>query len=444
MMVIKPRTWNRSLKVSCLLSALLLVAFAPPTRAVPFIDSGYGSQAAYYLPEINAMGGTGVALYRGGLSNVFNPAFLSWEESQRLDFSVSFELETEERYVSLFDSFESRVTDTVIASNRHDFFNTGFAYAQRLGSKSPVTLGFSLTDRYSFEYQFEEEVRNPVGSDPPPDRDRILSERAYDVNGILRFLSLGAAVDVSRVLAFGAAVHYGFGTRELIVRQRDLVDSELSLYEKEKFSLDGVNFTLGGRWRVSDRVELGVAWETPMVASGNLFHEITYGVAPDSMQTESGSGRVDYPNIIHGGITYRPRNNPRTVFTMDAVFSNWSDLKDSRVPNDNPELLDTWDWRVGLQHTFYNNMPVRFGFRRLDSYLDREASYTFFTAGLGMPFARGSFDFSFELGKIVSEQEHLFLYPEFVDDYGTSFTYPEIARVEDTRLRFGIGYSLSW
>ncbi len=52
----------------------------------------------------------------------------------------------------------------------------------------------------------------------------------------------------------------------------------------------------------------------------------------------------------------------------------WSELADSRNPGyDNPmNLQDTFDVRIGLEHRFYNNMPLRFGFRRFDSYLDRE------------------------------------------------------------------------
>ena len=436
MTTLKPRITDRSLAAGLLLTAAVLIGAVRPAGAVPFLDSVYGSQAAFYLPEINGMGGTGTALYHGAISNVFNPALLVREEGQRLDLALSIELETEDRYVPLFDSFDSRVTDTVIASNRHSYFAGGLGYAHRLATGRPVTLALSVTDRYDFQYDFEDELRDPSGFSDP--RDRILAERAHRVDGNLWFLSGGAGVSVSRAIALGVAVNYAFGSREQVRTERDFDDPSESLNEKETFDMDGVDFVLGALIHASDRLEIGFSWEPPLIVSGNFLTETTYGVAPDSIHSASGDGRVDYPHIFSGGFTYRPRNAPRTVFTADAVFSKWSDLEDNRLPDGNPRLEDTWDFRVGLQHTFYNKVPVRFGFRQLDSYADREAKSIFFTAGLGMPFAGGLFDFSFELGKIVSDQEHLFAYPV------AGFDVTETARVEDTRMRFGVGYRVAW
>ena len=134
----------------------------------------------------------------------------------------------------------------------------------------------------------------------------------------------------------------------------------------------------------------------------------------------------------------RPRNAPRTVFTLDLVFSNWSDLEDTRsVPDEFVYLRDTLDYRFAIQHTFYNGVPVWFGFRHLNNYANREANADYFSAGMGMPFVKGLIQFSVEIGKIVGELEHIFEYP-------SDFEADEIARVENNTFRFGFGYRISW
>ena len=70
---------------------LLILAVAGPAWSVPQIMTDYGDQMAWRGSEINSMGGTGAALYRGGMSNIFNPAFLVQEESVRLDVGFSLD-----------------------------------------------------------------------------------------------------------------------------------------------------------------------------------------------------------------------------------------------------------------------------------------------------------------------------------------------------------------
>jgi hypothetical protein len=103
--------------------------------------------------------------------------------------------------------------------------------------------------------------------------------------------------------------------------------------------------------------------------------------------------------------------------------------------DDNPLLLeDTMDVRVGVEHVFHTGFLARFGFRHLDSYSDREAGASYFTAGVGLPVEGGLISASAELSKLNTVQGHWFPYP-------AGFVSPDEARVEDTRLRFGMGYT---
>jgi hypothetical protein len=80
-------------------------------------------------------------------------------------------------------------------------------------------------------------------------------------------------------------------------------------------------------------------------------------------------------------------------------------------------------------------VPLRFGFRHRDSYSDSEASVSYFTSGVGVPYGGGIISASVELSKTSSYQEHWFEYPNTND-----FPVDPISRVEETRFRLGVGY----
>jgi len=421
-------------RAAVLLAACLAAASAAATED-PALHTHYGDPAASLSAEIDAMGGTGAAFYRGGFSNVLNPACLAdGAEGWRADASFALTQVHEDRFVPLFDTFGSYVTDTAIASNRHHHFGAGFALAKRLPNAwRPVTVGLSLTDRYGFAYDFTETVRDPDSFSSP--RDAVLQDRAVAIDGALRALSGGAGVQLSGRVALGLAAHYAFGTRQQVRRVLDYDVPANSFREDAEFAMDGLAFTLGARVKVDERLEVGFAYDTPLSATGDTRIETAYGAYPDSLQVVAGTAGVDYPRVWRAGLVYRPRATPRTLFALDAAFAEWSDLDDSRLAG-GPALLleDAWDVRAGIEHRFYNDTVARFGFRRLDSYDDREAGASFFTAGVGLPAAGGTVDFSVSLTKLTSVRDHWFAYP-------AGFAVEPQARVEDTRFGLGAGFT---
>ena len=430
-----------------LFSVFFLLVGVHPAAGVPQIMTEYGDQFAWHGAEINGMGGTGTALYRGGLSNIFNPAFLAEEQSVRLDAGFSLDQEHEDRFVPLFDSFDSYVTDMAIASNRYHYWQSGFSVAQRLnGEGRPVTVALSLTDRYPFQYNFYEEVRNPQLY-PVEDRDVLMEEREMEVTGTLRNLSFGAGMELNESISIGAAVHYAFGQRTEIFSLRDAWLEDESYRIEQEMDLEGVNFTLGVKGKLNERVIFGFSWESQLTANGSTTGQEHYAAPDTSFSTVEISLKdtyFRYPNIFRGGISFHPRTDPKTVFTMELEYIPWDEMADSRYPGfDNPrDLQDTREVRVGLEHTFYNGSPLRFGFRHVNTYLDRDAHCSFFTAGGGVPYRTGMFSVSVELGKLVSVQEHIFGYSS--DEFGDAYRADPVATVEDTRFRVGVGYTLSY
>ncbi len=424
------------------LTCLLLLAIAGPAWSVPQIMTEYGDQMPWLGADINAMGGTGAALYRGGMSNIFNPAFLATAKSHRLDLGVSLDQEHEDRFQPLYDTFDNVVTDVSIASNRHHYWQSGFGLVihEPIGD-FPLSLGLSLADRYPYSYTFEEELRDPsFASDP---RDAIIEERIRKVTGTLRAASLGVGLGVTDWLSAGATFNYAFGTRSEIKSRRMYTGDVDGTNEQYDFDMTGYNFVLGLRGRVSERLELGVAYENALTVDGTAdlaYHEARNDGAPDTDNSASiGDAYYRYPSIYRAGFTFYPQTDPRTVFTAELEYIGWNEFEDSLNPTlyEGDKLEKVVDVRIGLEHTFYNGVPLRFGFRHLNSYVDKNADSTIFTGGTGVPFGSGMFSGSVEIIKITSFQEHQFPYPD-------GFLTEPIARVEDTRFRVSVGYTVNW
>lgn len=432
----KPTT--RPLALSLMAALVLLMALAAPAGAVSYLESAYGAQSPWLSAELNSLGGSGGAVYRGGFSALLNPAGLAHADRWRVDAGVGLDHHEEERFAPLFDSFDNRVIDASIASNQKTWLQTGFAVAGRFGlGNLPLGFGLSLADRYPFSYEFTEEVRDPSFASNP--RDALLEERTYEVEGTLRTLSLGLAGEASNV-AIGAAVHYAFGDRDVrwLLRDHVTLDGDRSIDSLHAWDLSGVNATVGLQVRANERLTLAVAYETPLAVDGE--RTIDAISATDTTLTAAGNS-LEYPAYWRFGAAMYPRHDPRTVLTVDVVYSDWTELADDRAGIDDSrltapgQLQEVVDVRVGLRHRFRSGQDMNVGFRRYDSYNDDEGGNSVFSAGTAWPIGPGRLGVSLELSKLqTADVPNIYAYPAGYDS-------PSETRVEDLRLRLGLGWT---
>jgi hypothetical protein len=410
------------------LTAALVLA-ATSVFAGSVLDTSYGSAGNWLSAEINAMGGTGAAVDRGGFNTALNPANLSAASGWRIDGGLAMAQEHEDRFQPLWDSFGSFVVDTAIASNRNHYFDTGFAASKGFGDR--FGGGVSLTSRYDFTYDFAEEVRDPDSFSDP--RDQILQERSWGSDGSIRDLGLGVGYALSDKLSLGVAAHYLFGTVDGEVLMRDYQNDAASSAVHSSWEADGMSVTAGATLAATERLTLGAAFETPVEVGGDLM--VTTGTAAGT-EAVSQHVTVKYPKRVRAGMALRPRTDPRTLFTAELVWSEWSQIEDSRIDGD-VEIENTYDYRVGVEHLFYNGVPVRFGFRHTDQYVDEEVAASMFTAGVGIPYVDGMININADMSKVTSNQEHFFAYPD-------GFAVEPTARVEETRFRLGASFTYAF
>jgi hypothetical protein len=422
--------------LSATLTALALTLGTGTAGAFTLLDAGFGSPNGGASPRSLAMGSTGSALYQGSQGLYFNPATLMPESPWgAFDFSLGVSQANEDRSVPLWDSFNSYVDDTVVASNRNRYGNATGGVIVRLPSTA-MSLAVGVFDRYDFQYDYYEEFRNPDGTDPAADRDRIIEERVISQDGVLRSLSAGYSAELFGRAKLGLSVHRYTGDPSREVRRVNYQTSTTTVSQVDQ-ELRGWGWSLGAWGHPSERVDVGISYEGAFKLDGTRSTLESVTGSPDV--TTAGDNTVDYPGTLRFGAVYHPRNRLRTTFVVEMERRFWESLDTpvTSVFGDTLQVQDTWDLRVGLEHVFYTNLPVRFGFRYLQNYADTESERAIYSAGVGYRSAGFNFDVTGLLHRQTSRQQFLFD-PSYLSNFQAPGT---TEKVEDTIVQLVVGVS---
>ena len=412
-------------RIAAILIALVVTGGA--ARADSFLDRSWGTPQPGLSARSRGMGGTGVATSNGSFSLADNPAALVFGSGSRVQLAGGIVRASEDRYVPLFDTFDSFVDEEAIAINEHAYGAAMGGVLWDPGRWHGLKLAAGVLERSDPRYDYYDERRTTATT------DQIVSERFIRTRGTLRTGSLGAALPIVPRVGVGVTYHRWFGTiedRDALVSRTPGVSGKVSELSRD---ITGWSFTLGSTWHVDERVDLGLAWETPP----QLHDDYTQWQDDSVVSLPQSSVDVTLPSRLLMGVTYRPRNSFRTTFSLDAVYTPWSDLEDPLQAG--VAYFDTWDFRFGLEHVYYNVLPGRIGFRYQQAYGLSEADRATFTFGLGYRPGRVAIDLSGELGKRSSRQEPLWPRDEQGSAVGTGRD-----RVEDTVLRVVLGADITF
>src|SRR6187455_3386960 len=166
--------------VATLVALAVLQQGAGIAGATTFLDAGFGTPMGGSSPRSLGMGSTGISLRQGSDALFFNPAVIVPENGKlELDFAAGLTQANEDRLVPLYDTFQSFVTETVVALNRNTYANASGGITWRLPGNTP--------------------------------RDRLLEERQIEQGGRLRSLTVGAGAEAMSHLQVGFSLHRYFG-----------------------------------------------------------------------------------------------------------------------------------------------------------------------------------------------------------------------------------------
>jgi hypothetical protein len=405
------------------LAALIALAMSvPPAAAFSTLDRPFGSPEPGPSARQRALGGAGALLDPGAWALAGNPAALAGASGVRLQATGSLLRASENRFVPLFDTFDSYVDETAIAVNDHVYGHFSGAVSFEHPALRGVRLGLSTLERYDPRYDYFDERRTTATT------DEIVAERFLRTRGTLRAHSAGFGLPLPRRLAAGAAVAWVRGTledRDALVSHSAAIRGRLTESTRE---LSGVTGTFGLAWDAGDRLRFGASVETSA-----RMHETWSERLDDTLLSAPGATRHQKlpPRVLLSG-TYRPRNALRSTFTVDALWTGWGGVANQAAPDEG--YVDTWDVRLGLEHVYYQGLPGRIGFRYERAYASREADRAWFTFGAGWIVDRLRLDAAAEVGKRTSRQD-----PVWPREEQTSSVGAGRDRVEDTLVRFTLG-----
>lgn len=422
------RTFQRSILIG---SALSLLA-TQPALAFSFLDRQYGTPELGLSARARAMGGAGVAVGQGVFSLVDNPGALAVGGGNQVAITTWLGRVSENRFVPIFDTFDSYVDENAIAVNDNSYGGMEGGVVLDLGNGAPgFVLAGGMFNRYDPRYDYFDEIRSTATTDD------LLARQYITTEGILQAVTVGAAYRAASGCGVGLALNLYTGTlegRNALVATEDGVAEGFETGESRlKRKLDGTSVSLGGVMQVSERIRVGAALET----APDLDDDYTRWTDGAVDTTSLSSGPVDLPLRFQAGLTYRPRNTFRTTFAADVVYMPWGEADDHLAPDQ--ELKDTWEARFGLEHVFHNDFAGRLGFRYGDSYAMDEAARAVFTFGFGYAREALRVDLAGEVGKRNSRQEPLRDRRSFGSRVGLGTD-----RVEDTLARVFLGASYSF
>ncbi len=424
---------------------LSLTALVTPARALTALDLPYGTASEGESVRSLAMGSVGVSELQGSSALVQNPALLAGFQGKAwFDLQVAVEQANEDRFIPLYDTFDDLVAETAYVINRNTYATAQGGFVYRLPMEMPSALAVGIFERYNADWNYEEELRDPSTNLGVDQRDRLLQINRVEDEGRLRSLSFGYAAELVSGMNLGVSLHRYFG--DLDFSRQEIPVSGTARIDRLVRDLSGWGWTVGTEIRASSHLSLGASIEAPVTLDGQhsaVTADTTTIVAPN------GDYELELPTTFSLGVTIRPRNVLRTTVSLEARRRLWEDVDDAYAKETarlveeaggtpaSPVVRDIWDLRLGVEHVFYNGMPVRFGLRYLENYRDSSSERTIFSAGTGWKAGEVTIELTGQYIRQTSRQDFVF------DPSAAGLTAPPplAPKVEDSVLRLAVGLS---
>jgi len=136
------------------------LAAAVPADADTFLDRGYGTPVAGLSPRVRAMGGAAAALGNGAYGLVDNPATVALLRGSQVQVAGAVARLSENRFVPLYDTFGSYVSEAAVATNDHDYPSVnGGVVLDRLDHEG-VMVAAGVFERFDPRYDYFDERRS--------------------------------------------------------------------------------------------------------------------------------------------------------------------------------------------------------------------------------------------------------------------------------------------
>jgi hypothetical protein len=379
--------------------AVVVLAAASGAWAYGYYDLGLGTAVFQGSPRGAGMGEVSLLTEDSPLAATINPALLGGFASPGLILSYRAASVDETWAFPIHDSFDAFLgySDYSYNADIYSDFAGGLA-SGRLGMAQDFSFAVALVPAYDFRYDYSEEIRDRNSSAQPP--DRIIANNFIEGTGVIRSLSFAVGRPIAGGLALGAGLDYLFGDRSLDARI-EFVDPNKIPWESsspetsdtfEANDLTGTRLVLGAAYELSRRISVAATYRSETDLDGDISYEV--GGPADVIGNPE--ALIKFPSSYALGVSFRPRNEMPTVIEGDVILTRWSQVPDPTGIG--PEASDTYEWHIGVEHVFYNERPVRFGFFYRPSPRDKETGEAAVTAGTGFDLGGVGIDLAGRIG----------------------------------------------
>ena len=348
-----------------------------------------GWQYGDVMPQIDArtlaMGGAGLASADGARGANLNPALVAKTEGIEASLSLLGVSAEEAREAPLYDSFDGIIGYNTYAWNSSLYDRYIGTVAVRLGGSYEWAPAFAVGyhPKLDMSYAYHIQYRD--------DEDLIDHDSYADGEGGVDAFTVSVAEEVYPDVFVGLGVDFLRGDYD--VSERDVYpSSDADTESTESYDeVSGTQFTLGVLVEALHRVDVALVYRSAFDLEGD------YSLLPDGAEEATEGGfTYEYPDAVAVGFEYHPRNEIMTTLSFDVEYTRWSEFEDSMV--DGVELDDTIEYRVGVEHQFYNKSHARFGFAYQPAYFDERTTRTAFSGGLGVDVLGVRLDIAGQIG----------------------------------------------
>lgn len=384
------RTMTRT--TTAVIALFALLAMPGSAAAYTYAERLYGDAMPSGDGRFLALGGAGIASADGPRGIHVNPALVGKTKGIELAFTGLAISAEEARQAPIHDSFDGIIAYNTFAlnSNLYDHYTAAIGFSPGRSHEWAPALAVAYGPRLDMSYHYHVQYRDPDTQSEP--QDKILYDYYADADGGISAFSVALGQEVIEGVYVGLGVDFLRGDYDLSERRiypsgSTEADSVSSVRYDD---MSGTQFTLGILVEVLPRVDAAAVYRSSYTLAGD------YAARPAVGDTLSGRFDYKYPDAVAVGFEYHPRNEIMTTVSFDIEYTRWSDFEDSLT--EEVELDDTLEYRLGVEHQFYDDSYARFGFRHQPSYADSRIARSAFCFGLGLDVLGTRLDLGAQLG----------------------------------------------
>jgi len=371
----------------------------------------------YYLGDARSMGMGNTFLSTGKSSMIVfsNPAKIV---NLKKTFDIQFSLNsvTERRSIVLVDGYGGFITESDYVINQHNYLNHSFGLLLP-GKNNLFGFGISQAPIYSFNYDYEEEVRadGEVDYGEFENRDPLIGYHILSTSGDLFAQSFGISFQIinseKNKVSLGTSLNKIKSSKINDKLYVSLVDE--SYYEDNNITptdpldlsyiVNSASYSTSSlELLLNNSVNLILSFEQDVVIKTK--EEINQIEIPDELglplllNLNDESGLLQFlprglifnkPEKHHFGLTYKSKNNSKILVAFELTRKKWNYNNYQEAFNNK-----TFEYRLGFEYNAILGFPLRAGFVYSESQFKMLEPKTIITLGTGKKFKKVTLDFA--------------------------------------------------